>query len=73
MASAIDMAVSQALAGSQRAGDALGLPAAGLIERDVELPLDACFNVPGSFSVAYCDDLGGLHQPDFTDCVAPRY
>ena len=37
------------------------LPQAGVVERDVEMPLDAGVHVPGGFSVADGDDARSLH------------
>ena len=42
--------------------DAAGLPAAGVVELDVELALDARVDVPGGFAVAHGDDAGGFHR-----------
>jgi hypothetical protein len=49
------------LARGERAGQALGLPAPGVVQRNVELALDARVHVPGGLAVADGDDAGGVH------------
>ena len=45
----------------QRSTCALGLPQADVVERNVQMPLDAGVHVPGGFAVAYGNDAGSLH------------
>ena len=49
------------LAPGERAGQALSLPAPGVVQRNVELSLDARVHVPGGLAVADGDDAGGVH------------
>ena len=47
--------------GGQGLADPLGLPAAGVVQADVGLALDAGIDVPGGFAMAHGDDAGGFH------------
>ena len=43
-------------------GKAPGLPAAGVVQRNVQLALDAGVHVPGGFAVAQGDNAGSVHS-----------
>ena len=45
----------------QRQGGLAGLPQAHVVQRNVQMALEAAVHVPGGFSVADGDDAGGVH------------
>src|SRR5690606_9677989 len=45
----------------QRLARTLGLPQADVIERNVQMTLNASVNIPGSFAMADGDDAGSVH------------
>ena len=56
----------------QGEGGLSGLPAAGVVELDIELALDPGVYVPGGFAMPYGDDAGGLHVLVFLQVVGLR-
>jgi hypothetical protein len=57
--------------GCQRFAHAAGLPAPGVIQADVLLPLDAGGDIPGGFAVTHGNDPGGFHSYSFYGASRP--